>query len=77
MEFTNYMNQLFSEDSYDDMDIMEDSEDEALLDPEFQTNMLMIEDALRSSGVLAQPKDAMPNIYDDQLLRLIDSVPLE
>lgn len=48
-----------------------------LFDPEYQNNLFLIEEALQTTGVIPPAQEALPNIYDEQLRTLIDSVPLE
>lgn len=50
---------------------------EQLLDPEYQNNLYMIEQALQEAGALAKPNGVHPDTYDEQLLKLIDAVTLE
>lgn len=48
-----------------------------LYDPNYQSNMYLIESALRKTGADNQQTFGAPSVYDDALMRLIDSVPLE
>ena len=48
-----------------------------LLNPEYQNNLYMIESALRDAGAIPRATDAYPNVYDEQLLQLIDAVTME
>lgn len=50
---------------------------EMLFNPAYQTNLFMIEQALQQVGALEKPKSALPDVYDDELRKLIDSVTLE
>lgn len=55
-------------------------DEENVLDPTYQTTLYMIEQGLRETGVLPPAPNnstAYPSMYDDALLSLIDSVPLE
>lgn len=48
-----------------------------LYSPNYQSNMYLIERALRTTGADQSTPMGAPSIYDDALMRLIDSVPLE
>lgn len=48
-----------------------------LYNPEYQGNMYLIEQALKSVGVDKPAGTFTPSAYDDALLKLIDSVPME
>lgn len=49
-----------------------------LLDPQYQSQLYMIEQAQREATSSAQPAlGTFPNDFDDQLMQLIDSVPME
>lgn len=50
---------------------------EQLLNPEYQNNLYMIESALQDAGAIPRATDAYPDVYDEQLLQLIDAVTME
>ena len=56
-------------------------EEQAILsqiyDPRYQQTMFLIEQAMRDVSALPDVPASYPNTYDTDLLRLIDSVPLE
>lgn len=46
-------------------------------DPSYQNNLLLIEDAMRQTGLLDTPAVSHPDILDTELRHLIDSVPMD
>jgi hypothetical protein len=48
-----------------------------LFNPEYQNTLSLIEDAMRVVGKAEPAKDALPDIFDEQLIKLIESVPME
>lgn len=48
-----------------------------LYDPEYQSRLYLIEQALKATGAISRQGEFTPGLYDDELLRLIDSVPME
>ena len=54
----------------------DDDGDLTALDPTYQANMYTIEEAMRQLGKTEAPR-FVPSSYDDALMKLIDSVPLE
>lgn len=47
-----------------------------ILNPDYQANMFLIERAMQQLGH-SEPPDFQPSQYDDALMKLIDSVPME
>lgn len=50
---------------------------DVMLDPKYQANLMVIDDAMELIGSRKRPADLWPSHYDDALLKLIDAVPLE
>lgn len=50
---------------------------DALWDENTQGNLFLIEEALRQTGADSTPSSGGRTPYDDELMRLIDAVPLE
>lgn len=48
-----------------------------LFNPNYQANMYIIDQALKAVGASAPSGDFVSSAYDDALLKLIDSVPME
>lgn len=46
------------------------------IDPDYQANMFLIDRAMQRLGETT-PYDFSPSPYDDALMKLIDSVPME
>lgn len=71
MEFENYMDMLF-DDSPAQM-----PDEVTGYDPGFEQRIALIQDAMAINGNFSAPPELLPEMYDDLLLELIDSVPLE
>ncbi len=53
-------------------------EDQIIFDPAYQQNMYLIESAMKAIGAIKAPEPIdIPDIYDEQLSKLIEAVPLE
>lgn len=50
---------------------------DAIWDENTQSNLFLIEEALRQTGADSTPPEEQRTPYDDELMRLIDAVPLE
>lgn len=57
-------------------DFITDDTSTDITDPNYQANLYLIESAMRELGHKDQPA-YQPSAYDNELLKLIDSVPLE
>lgn len=50
---------------------------DVMFNADHQANLYLIEEALRKVGAQKKPEKDSPKLYDEQLRRLIDAVPIE